>query len=231
MRQIFVRSRRLLGDADFEKILHSKVAIFGLGGVGGTALEALARTGIENFILCDFDVVDYSNLNRQILYTLKDVGNLKVGCAKEHILAINNEAKIDVINEKVSEEMNFEFLKDVDFVIDCIDDVKGKLAIAKASEKYNKPLIMSMGMANKVDISKLHLTRLNKTEYDPLAKKIRHLFKEEGININKINVVASKEEPKKDGTSLNSIMTVPSGAGLFICQFVISYLINPDNYL
>jgi len=226
MKDIFVRSRKLLGDPQFEKIIHSKIAIFGLGGVGGTAFESLARTGVENFIICDFDNVDYSNLNRQILYTLNDVGKSKVGCAKDHIFAINNQAKIETINDKVSEEMNLDFINDVDFVVDCIDDVNGKLAIAKAAEKYNKPLIMSMGMANRVDISKLYLTKLSKTEYDPLAKKIRHLFREQGINISNINVVASKEEPKKDGTNLNSIMTVPSAAGLFICQFVISYLIE-----
>ena len=123
MNNIFDRSIGLLGEENFNLIQDKVIAVFGLGGVGGTALEALARTGFKNFVLIDFDKVDPSNLNRQILYTAKDIGRNKVEAAKERILSINEEASIQVYNIKAQD---FDFTQKIDYIVDAIDDVEGK---------------------------------------------------------------------------------------------------------
>ena len=178
MNNIFERSIGLLGEDTFAAIQEKVVAIFGLGGVGGTALEALARTGFKRFILVDMDKVDASNLNRQILYTAKDIGRSKVDVAKERILSINPEAKIQTFDGKAQE---FDSNQPIDFIVDAIDDVDGKLFILKMAQESGVNHIMSLGMANRFDSEKVHITKLNKTHSDPLAKKVRYLVKKSGL--------------------------------------------------
>ena len=177
MNNIFDRSIGLLGEENFSLIQDKAIAIFGLGGVGGTALEALARTGFKNFILVDFDKVDSSNLNRQILYIAKDVGRSKADVAKERILSINEEANVQIYNLKAQD---FDFNQQIYFIVDAIDDVNGKLFILKKAQGLNIPSIMSLGMANRFDPSKVKIAKLNQTHSDPLAKKIRYLAKKDG---------------------------------------------------
>ena len=218
------RTLGLLGEEYFEILKNKTILIAGLGGVGGTALEALARTGFNNFVIVDCDIVNLSNLNRQILYTLKDVGKSKVCAAEERLKALNESANVTKINKKINLESINEFneLK-VDLIVDAIDDVKGKIALAKCAFEKDIPLITSLGMANRFDPSQVEVIRLDKTTNDPLARKFRHDLKAEGIDTSKIMTVCSKETPIKDGTKLNSTMMVPSTAGLCIANYVIQY--------
>ena len=223
MNNIFDRSIGLLGEENFNLIQDRVIAVFGLGGVGGTALEALARTGFKNLILIDFDKVDPSNLNRQILYTSKDIGRNKVDAAKERILSINNEANVQTYNLKAQD---FDFNQKIDFIVDAIDDVEEKLFILKKAQELNIPSIMSLGMANRFDPSKVKIAKLNQTHNDPLAKKIRYLAKQEGLDLSKISVVISEELPQKNGEKLYSTMMVPSSAGLSIAKYILECIID-----
>ena len=224
MESKFDRTIGLIGKETFNKLQDKTIAVFGLGGVGGTALESLARSGVEKFVIIDFDKVAESNLNRQILYTEKDIGAFKTEVAERRIKQINNNAKISAICSKISTNLG-DLLKNlhIDFIVDAIDDVNGKIEIIKYAQKMNIPFIISLGMANRVDPSKVFITKLDKTTDDPLAKKMRYTIRKCGLNTKEINCVFSKEHPTTDGAKLNSMMMVPSSAGLNICSFVIEY--------
>ena len=216
----FDKSINLLGEEKYNVLANKTICIFGLGGVGGTAIEALVRTGVKKVILIDFDIVDITNLNRQILYTKLDVGKDKVECAKNRLLAINPDLEVEAFKGKAQD---FDFNKEIDFVIDAIDDVNGKLYISQKCIEQDIPFIISLGMANRFDPSKVKVSKLNKTFNDPLAKKIRFIFKENGVSLNAINVIWSEESSVPFTGKLNSIMTVPSSAGLNIAFYVINY--------
>ena len=220
---MFSRSIGLLGEDNFNLIQDKVIAIFGLGGVGGTALEALARTGFNRFIIVDFDKVEASNLNRQILYTFKDVGGNKVEVAKERILAINPDADIKAFMGKAQE---FDFNQRIDFVVDAIDDVDGKLFLLKKTQEKNIPLIMSLGMANRFNPEQVRVSKLNQTRNDPLAKKIRYMAKQANLDLSKINVIISEELPQQNREKLYSTMMVPSAAGLTIAKFILHSIID-----
>ena len=222
-KDIFARSIGLLGEENFNKIQDKVIAVFGLGGVGGTALEALARTGFQHFFLIDFDKVDPSNLNRQILYTYEDIGKVKVDIAKKRILSINPEADIKVFNLKAQE---FDFNQKIDFIVDAIDDVNGKLYLIKKAQEKGIPSIMSLGMANRFNPEQVKICKLNQTRNDPLAKKIRYMAKKEELDLSLINVVISEEIPEKNGEKLYSTMMVPSAAGLSIAKFILHSIIE-----
>ena len=222
MNNIFDRSIGLLGKENFDLIQDKVIAVFGLGGVGGTCLEALARTGFKHFLLIDFDKVDPSNLNRQIFYTQKDIGRNKVEAAKERILSINPEADIQIFNSKAQD---FDFKQKIDFIVDAIDDVNGKLYILAKAQEMNIPHIMSLGMANRFDPSEVKIAKLNQTHNDPLAKKLRYMVKKQGLNTANINVAISEELPQKNGEILYSTMMVPSSAGLSIAKFILESII------
>lgn len=221
--KIFSRSIGLLGEDNFNKIQDKVIAIFGLGGVGGTALEALARTGFKHFIIIDFDKVDPSNLNRQILYTAKDIGRNKVEAAKDRILAINESADIKTFFGKAQD---FDFNQKIDFVVDAIDDVDGKLYILAKAQEHSIPQIMSLGMANRFEPEKVCVIKLNQTHNDPLAKKVRYMAKKSGMDIGKVQVVISEELPQKNEEKLYSIMMVPSSAGLVIAKYILNRIIE-----
>lgn len=225
MDKFFDRSIGLLGEEKFLKMSEKRICIFGLGGVGGTAIEALVRTGFKNIVLVDFDKVDSTNINRQILYNQTDIGKVKVDCAKEHLQSINPQVNIEIFESKAQD---FEFTNDIDFVIDAIDDVEGKLFIAKKCNELGIPYIVSLGMANRFDPSKVRVSTLNKTHNDPLAKRIRYLFKQNNVSLDSVNVVWSDEDSIPFNGKLNSIMTVPSSAGLNIAYYVINYFMKGE---
>ena len=222
-KEMFERSIGLLGEENFNLIQDKVIAVFGLGGVGGTALEALARTGFQHFLIVDFDKVDASNLNRQILYTAKDIGRNKAEVAKERILSINPEADVKVFNIKAQE---FDFNQKIDFIADAIDDVEGKLFLAKKAQENNIPAIMSLGMANRFNPEQVRIAKLNQTRNDPLAKKIRYMAKKAELDLSKINVVISEEVPQSNRERLYSTMMVPSAAGLTIAKFILHSIID-----
>ncbi len=225
MNEQFDRTIGLIGEDNFHKIQDKRIAIIGLGGVGGTALEALVRTGFQHFVLIDFDNVDITNLNRQILYTSEDVGKLKVESAKNRILSVNPNCDIATYNLKIDAQ-NIHTLSKIDFIVDAIDDIKGKIAIAKFANENNIPVIVSLGMAKKKDPSCLKIVRLDKTTTDPLARKLRYEMKKVGIDTSKIMSVYSTEVVEQSGAKLNSLMMVPSTAGLLIASYVLDYLLK-----
>lgn len=222
MKDFLERSRQLLGNEKVDSFKEKTILVAGVGGVGGTALECLARSGFNKFLLVDFDVVDVTNLNRQILFTSKDVGKSKVECAKKHIEEIDSSIDITIINCKIGESnlAQLDFSK-VDFIVDAIDDINGKFELYKFSLENNIPLISSLGMGNRVDPEQVTLTTLAKTENDPLARKIRYEAKQRGIDTKKIHVVFSKELPLIKSPKPASMMMVPSTAGLLIAKYII----------
>ena len=221
MLEQFSRLQLIVGEQSIETLSKKTVAIFGVGGVGGYVVEALARSGVGHFVLIDNDKVCESNINRQILYTYKDIGLRKVEIAKERLLSINPDINVKTLDIKIDEE-SVKQIK-ADFIVDAIDDVNGKIAIAKYALENNIPFIVSLGMANRLDPSKVTITKLNKTTNDPLAKKIRYEFKKNNIDVSKVITVFSNEDPVVDKGKLHSMMMVPSSAGLNIANFVITY--------
>lgn len=220
----YSRTIALLGEDSFDNLSNKTVMVIGLGGVGGTALEALVRTGIKHIIAVDYDAVHISNLNRQILFNYNDIDKLKTECAKKHLLAIEPNLDITVINQKIdSQSIDILNKYHVDFIVDAIDDVNAKVEISKYALTNNIPLIISLGMANRLDPNLVEIIRLDKTTDDPLAKKFRYEIKKAGLDTRSLMCVLSKEKPKKEGNALNSIMSVPSSAGLNIASYVINY--------
>ena len=240
MENQFLRTELLIGKENVEKLQSSKVAIFGIGGVGSFVVEALARAGIENFVLIDNDVVDITNINRQIIATHSTIGKAKVEIGKERILDINPNAKVQALQiyfDKNSKEI---LDKSIDYVIDCIDTVSSKIELIVKAKNLQIPIISCMGTGNKLDPSKFEITDIYKTNICPLAKVIRKELKKREIK--ELKVLYSKEEPIKLQKSNNekevlknltlkkqvpgSISFVPSVAGLIIAGEVIKDLIN-----
>ena len=220
------KSIQLLGEDKIKSLGENTVLVIGVGGVGGTALEALARSGIKNFVLIDFDKVDESNLNRQILYTSVDVGRNKVDVAKERLLKICDDLNIKTLNTKIEEDtLNKLELGKVDFIIDAIDYIPGKLHIIEFSIKNKIPFITSLGMGNRLNPEDVCITKLNKTENDPLAKKLRYEVKQKGLDLKEVNVVFSKEIPHIKSPKPASMIMVPSTAGLLIAKYVLSTIL------
>lgn len=190
----FTRSEMLFGKDKIELLKSKKVAIFGLGGVGGYVLEALARSGISNFILVDNDKVNISNLNRQILATFDTIGEYKTDVAKKRILSINKDAKIEIYNLfYLKENADLIDLSTCDYVIDAIDTISAKIHLVKICKSLNVPIISSMGAGNKTDSSKITICDLFKTENDPLAKVMRYELRKLGIK--HLKVCFSNEIP------------------------------------
>lgn len=219
------RSIQLIGNDSMKLIEEKTICIFGLGGVGGTAFIALLRSGFKKFVIVDFDKVSESNLNRQLLFTKKDVGRKKVDVAVEYAKSISEEIEVNAFDDKVN--ANLDYLKDIkiDYIVDAIDDVNGKKTIAKHALNCQIPLIISLGMGNRLDPTKVRICSLNKTHDDPLARKVRYEFKKEGIDISKIACVYSLETPEKRDI-VSSMIMVPSSAGLVIAQHIIKSIIE-----
>lgn len=230
----FSRTELLIGKEGIEKLQNSKVAVFGIGGVGSYAVEGLARAGIGHFILVDKDLVDESNINRQIIATTKTIGRLKVEVAKQRILDINPDALIETYFEFFMPNSPNLFDEKTDYVIDCIDTIISKIELIVRTKRMNIPIISCMGTGNKLDPTKFEVTDISKTSVCPLAKVIRKELRSRGIN--QLKVVYSKEEPIKTNIFSEetkrqipgSISFVPSVAGLIIAGEVIKDLIKED---
>lgn len=219
-----VRLENLIGKEKVELLGTKKVAIFGIGGVGGYVCEGLARCGIGEFLLVDFDKVALSNLNRQIIATNKTIGQKKVDLMKERILSINKNAKVECLDICVNiDNINVIDFSKFDFIVDAIDMVTSKLLIIENAKKNNTNIISCMGTGNKIDPTKLQIKDISKTEMCPLAKIIRKKLKEK--NIQNVPVLYSTEKPIKNGTKeISSIVFVPAVAGLLIANYVITKL-------
>ena len=236
----FSRTELLLGSKAIEILKNAHVAIFGIGGVGGYVVEALARSGVGHFTIIDNDKVSLSNCNRQIIATTKTVGLDKVDVMKERILSINPDAIVDTYKCFFLPENQDQFdFTHFDYVVDAIDTVFGKIAIILKAKKENVPIISSMGTGNKLNPMAFIVSDIYKTEMDPLAKVMRHELKKR--HVKKLKVVYSKEKPieplinedtQKEiaNTSRRSVpgsnAFVPPAAGLLIASEVVKDLIN-----
>lgn len=226
----FSRTEMLIGKNGIERLKKSKIAIFGIGGVGSFVVEGLVRAGIGNFILVDNDMVSESNLNRQIIATTKTIGRLKVEVAKERILEINPRANVEVYSDFFAPESPEIFDNTVNYIVDAIDTVTSKIELVIRANKLNIPIISCMGTGNKLDPTRFEITDIYKTSVCPLAKVMRKELKSKGIK--KLKVIYSKEEPIKPANYNNkikkqipgSISFVPSAAGLIIAGEVIKDL-------
>ena len=220
------RTIKLIGEENFLKLANKRIAIFGMGGVGGTCFEALVRSGVSNFYIQDFDVVSLSNLNRQILYTSNDLNTKKCSSAANFAKSINKNVNIIEDYSKLDESKDLEFLKSYDFVVDCIDDIKAKVYLIKYCILNNINIVVSLGMGMKLDPSKVKLVSLNKTTVDPLAKKLRYLLKQENVDTSKVMCAFSEEQPVEYTGEISSMIFVPSSAGLNLAYYVVKFLIN-----
>ena len=220
------RTEKLISQENVAKLKNSTIALFGLGGVGSYVLEALARSGIQNLIIIDKDVIDITNINRQLLATHSTIGKSKVDVAKERILDINPNCNVTAIKEFVSKE-NIENMLvgiKIDYIVDAIDTVSSKLGIIEYAYNNHIKIISCMGTGNKLDASKFEITDINKTSVCPLAKVIRKELR--NLKIPKLKVLYSNEEPINQKSSTPaSISFVPSVAGLLIAGEVIRNLI------
>ena len=208
-------------------IKNKTVLIIGLGGVGGYALESIVRSGIEKIIIVDYDIIDETNLNRQILSLNNNIGLKKVDAAYDRIKNINKNVQITKLDMKVTlDNIDILFKEKVDYIIDACDTVEVKKQLIRESIKRKIKLISCMGTGNKLDPSKLEIVDIRKTSYDPLAKIIRKMVKEENIK-EKVMVVASTEAPIKTNTkTIGSTSFVPAVAGLLCASFVINDIIG-----
>lgn len=222
------RSALLLGNEALEILKNKTVLVVGIGGVGSFCVEALARTGIGHLILVDKDKVESSNINRQLLATTETIDQVKVIVMKKRIQTLNLECKVDMydcfydcsMDEKI-------FSQKIDFVIDCIDSIKSKQNLAMACIQRDIPFLSSMGTARRLDPSKLEIMELEKTSYDPIAKRMRNWKRKNKIR-NKIWVVCSTEPPRpvEAGKPLPSMIFVPASAGLLLASECVKKLIN-----
>lgn len=235
-RKQFLRTQLLLGETGIDRLQDSHVAIFGVGGVGSFAVEALARAGVGKITIVDFDVVDITNINRQLIALHSTIGKEKVVVLKERLADINPNLIVEARAEKVMPDtIETFFQEDYDYVIDAIDMVSSKLALLQYCVHNNINVISSMGTGNKLDPSKLTVTDIYKTSTCPLARVMRYELKKRGVK--KLQVVYSTEAPLKPilpedmemgakRTVPGSTSFVPSSAGLMLASVVIRTLTN-----
>jgi len=245
----FSRTELLIGSEALKKLAQSKVAVFGIGGVGTFVVEGLVRSGVGKFVLVDDDSICLTNINRQLHATSKTVGKPKVEVMRDRILEINPQAEVEVYKEFYLPDTAEKLIKDdYDYIIDAIDTVTGKLSLVTKAKEKNIPIISSMGAGNKLDPTKLEVTDISKTSICPLAKVMRKELRKKGIK--SLKVVYSKETPIKSketeesscthgcicpaGTTRKctsrrqvpgSIAFVPSVAGLLIAGEVVKDII------
>lgn len=224
----FDRIIYLIGEEKFNVLKNKKVLIVGCGGVGSYALESLVRSGINNIGIVDFDKIDITNLNRQVIANIENIGKLKVLEAKKRALLINPSLNIKVYEEFLDEANIENIIKlDYDYVVDACDTIKTKVELIKYCTKNNIKIISSMGTAKKIDPTKLEIIKLDKTSYDPLAKCLRRKLRKDKINT-KIDVISSKEKVM-DCDKLGSFMFVPATAGILCAKYIIEDIINSIN--
>ena len=232
-REWLERQITLLGEEETERLSGSAVMIFGIGGVGSYAAEAIARCGVGKMVIVDFDTVSLSNINRQLYALHSTVGMLKTEVARERILDINPNCNVSIISSFATKEnIDLFFTQKYDFCIDAIDDTNAKTAIAVKCEETGIPLIASMGTGAKLSGEFFRITDISKTEYCPLCRVMRKKYRDAGLK--KVTVLYSPESPEspkfvpqnvdKKRLPPSSISFIPSQAGLRIAEFTIKQL-------
>lgn len=231
----FLRTEMVIGHKNLMKLKKSRVAVFGVGGVGTFAVEGLVRSGVGSFVLVDHDIIDVTNINRQLHATTKTIGLPKVEVMKERMLSINPEVHVETFQEVYNEQNAEGLLSDYDYVVDAIDMVSSKLDLIARCHERKLSIISSMGAGNKLNPTMLEVSDIYSTSICPLARAIRTQLRKMGIP--KLKVVYSKEKPK---TPLElefdpsrrqvpgSVSFVPSVAGLIIASEVVKDLISQE---
>lgn len=226
MDERFSRTVRVIGQDKMNLIKDSSVIVFGLGGVGSAAAEALARAGVGTIGIVDKDVVDITNINRQLIATDKTVGLKKTDAVEERLLNINPELiihKYDLVY--LPETADSIDLSQYDFILDCIDNVTAKIELTVRAKKMGVNIISSMGTGNKLHPEMLEIADISKTSVCPLARVMRRELKKRGVN--KLPVIYSKEEPVKTDSSVpGSVSFTPPVAGYLMSSFVINSIIK-----
>ncbi len=233
----FSRTEMLIGNEGMEKLKDAKVAVFGLGGVGSFVCEGLARAGIGNFVLVDFDTVDESNINRQLIATVKTIGRYKVDLMAERIMEINPEANVEVHKEFYKADSELDVIsEDLSYAVDCVDTIMAKIAIICECDAIDVPVISSMGTGNKLDPTMFEVADIYDTSVCPLARIMKKDLRKR--NIEKLKVVYSKEPAiNTNDCEINknrkfkikgSTSFVPSVAGLIIAGEVIKDIADCD---
>lgn len=223
----FDREKLLINKSQFNKINNSKIAVFGIGGVGGYVCEMLARAGVKTLLLCDFDKVDETNINRQIIAYENSVGNFKVDEMEKRLKSINSSIEIIKVVDAVSENNIDKFnLSTFDYVVDAIDDIPNKLVLIEHCKQNNINIISSMGAGNKVCIPNYIVTDIFKTKYDKLAKIIRQKCREKGIKKLDVCYMETDRIISNGEKVIGSISYHPCVCGAVISSFVVNKLIN-----
>lgn len=220
------RTEKLIGKENIEKLKRKHITIVGCGGVGGYVAVFLARAGIEKFKLIDFDKVTPSNVNRQVIAFNSTIGKIKVDVLKEMILDINENAKVETINEKLTQNNVKDFIQDTDIVVDAIDIVKDKLALIIYCKMNNIYIVSAMGAGNRYENPNFYLTDIYKTHDDGLAKVIRKGLREK--NIDNLDVVVCNTKPIKTNGAIASISYYPASSGAVIASTIVNKIINDD---
>ena len=242
MEQRFHRTEMLIGSKALMTLQQARVAVFGVGGVGGYAVDVIARSGVGHISLIDNDTVDITNINRQIIALTSNIGQYKVDVARNRILDINPECDVDAIHMFYlpEEEENIDLSK-FDYVVDCIDTIKAKIDLVRRCNEHQIPIISCMGAANKMDATAFRVADINKTSIDPIAKVMRKKLRKMGIG--HLKVVYSEEQPitpeyvekpcNNTETHLRPIPAsnafVPAAAGIIIGGEVVKDLIATMN--
>lgn len=218
----FTRTIDLIGRPAFEKLQNSSVCVFGCGGVGSYVVEALARSGVGRITIVDNDVVDRSNINRQLIALNSTVGMPKAQAAAERVADINPDCVVTPVELFFDSEHTIPL--DFDYIADAIDSVPSKLFLIEEAAKRGVPVISAMGTGNKLNPSEFEVSDISKTSYCPLAKKMRYELRKRGIN--HLKVVYSREEPAVRAVPPASISFVPGSAGLLMAGEIIKDLIK-----
>lgn len=224
---MFDRTITLIGNEKYEKLKKSNILILGIGGVGGYTIEALIRSGIEKITLVDYDKIDITNINRQLIATNNNIGNTKTEQWKKRILDINPNANVTIINEKInSDNINILFNTHYDFIIDACDTVIVKKLLIKECKQRNINLITVCGMGKKLNPLLVKICDIRDTTYDPLAKSLRKYVKKENIK-GKVTCIFSDEKPiDNDSNVVSSMIMVTSVAGILAAHYCIDNIIN-----
>ncbi|MGP1438422.1 MAG: tRNA threonylcarbamoyladenosine dehydratase [Treponema sp.] len=221
----------LIKEEEIQKLKETKIALFGLGGVGGYALEALARSGIGTLYLIDGDVIEPSNINRQLLALNSTIGMPKTEIAKERVKDINSLCNVKTLQEMV--KPNFEgrlslnFLNEIDAIVDATDDISLKVALAKEAEERNILIVSSGGTGNRLNAFNFEITDIYKTKNCPLCRTLRGRLKR--LNVKSLPILYAKDAPICKGNVVSSVSWCPSVAGLLIAGYIIQRILNLKN--
>ncbi len=224
----FERERLMIGDK-LDILANKCVLVLGLGGVGGYVVESLVRAGIGNLILVDYDIVDVTNINRQIIALQSNIGKKKTTCFKERIMDINPNCRVKLMDIFYQEENKEIIFNDkIDYIIDCCDSLESKKTLIIEANKRNIPIISSMGTGNKFHPELFEIDKLKNTTYDPLARKLRNIFRNQKELLNTKVLFSLEKRTSQDG-KIGTISYVPSIAGLLLTSYVINDFLGENH--